>query len=177
MAESFKGFIQVYTGDGKGKTTAALGLAMRAAGRGLMVYFGQFLKGRWTGEIAAAERLSPFLNLVQLGRKAFVDPAASPGEEDTNLAREGLEACREAMLSGTYSIIILDEVCVAVRLGLLSEIDLLNFLDQKPEGVEIVLTGRGATPGLEARADLVTEMKDVKHYGAGGVKARDGIER
>ena len=177
MAESFKGFIQVYTGDGKGKTTAALGLAVRAAGRGLMVYFGQFLKGRWTGEIGAAQRLSPFLNLVQFGRKEFVNVTEAPGEEDIILAREGLEACREAMLSGIYSIIVLDEVCVAVRLGLLSEDDLLNFLDGKPEKVEVVLTGRGATPGLESRADLVTEMKDVKHYGARGIKARDGIER
>jgi cob(I)alamin adenosyltransferase len=177
MAAPFKGFIQIYTGDGKGKTTAALGQSLRAAGRGFPVYFGQFLKGRRTGEIAAAERLSPLLIIVQFGRRGFVEVTEKPSEEDADLARRGLRACREAMLSGLYSVVVLDEVCVAVDLGLLSEREVLDLLDRKPGGVELVLTGRGATAGLVARADLVTEMKAVKHYSAEGVRARDGIER
>ena len=177
MPESFKGLIQIYTGDGKGKTTAALGLALRAAGRGLLVYFGQFLKGRQTGEIIAAERLFPFLNIAQFGRKGFVVVEEGRAEEDASLARAGLEACRKAMLSGLYSLVVLDEVCVAVELGLLAEKDVLDFLDAKPEGVEIVLTGRGATPALLARAGLVTEMKALKHYADEGIRARMGIEK
>jgi len=177
MPESFKGLIQIYTGDGKGKTTAALGLALRAAGRGLLVYFGQFLKGRQTGEIIAAERLFPFLNIAQFGRKGFVVVEEGRAEEDASLARAGLEACRKAMLSGLYSLVVLDEVCVAVELGLLAEKDVLDFLDAKPEGVEIVLTGRGATPALIARAGLVTEMKALKHYADEGIRARMGIEK
>ncbi len=177
MPESFKGLIQIYTGDGKGKTTAALGLALRAAGRGLLVYFGQFLKGRQTGEIIAAERLFPFLNIAQFGRKGFVVVEEGRAEEDASLARAGLEACRKAMLSGLYSLVVLDEVCVAVELGLLAEKDVLDFLDAKPESVEIVLTGRGATPALIARAGLVTEMKALKHYADEGIRARMGIEK
>jgi cob(I)alamin adenosyltransferase len=177
MAESFKGCVQVYTGDGKGKTTAALGLALRAAGRGMRVYFGQFLKGRKTGEIEAAAKLSPFLTLVQFGRPGFINVTEGSSDEDSALARDGLRACLDAMLSGEYSIVVLDEVCVAVRLGVLPESEVLAFLERKPESVEVVLTGRGATPALVGRADLVTEMKELKHYGNRGVRARDGIER
>ncbi len=179
MPEEFKGFIQIYTGDGKGKTTAALGLALRAAGRGLRTYFGQFLKGRTTGETLAAAKLAPLLVIESFGRKGFVivTDGNGPEDEDVALAERGLAKCREAMLSGTYDIIVLDEACVAVDLRVLPEATVLRFLDEKPARVEVVLTGRGATPALIGRADLVTEMTERKHYSAKGVRARDGIER
>jgi cob(I)alamin adenosyltransferase len=179
MPENFKGFIQVYTGDGKGKTTAALGLALRAAGRGLRTYFGQFLKGQASGEALAAAKLAPLLVIETFGRKGFVivTEKGGPADEDVARAESGLAACREAMLSGQFDIIVLDEVCVAVNLKLLPEAEVLEFLDQKPAGVEVVLTGRHATSALLERADLVTEMTGRKHYLAKGVRARDGIER
>ncbi len=179
MPEGFKGFIQIYTGDGKGKTTAALGLALRAAGRGLRTYFGQFLKGRTTGEALAAAKLAPLLVIETFGRKGFViiTDGNGPEDEDIVLAEGGLAKCREAMLSGNYDLVVLDEACVAVDLKVLPEAKVLQFLDEKPTGVEVVLTGRGATPALLERADLVTEMTERKHYSAKGVRARDGIER
>ena len=178
MADAFRGFIQVYTGDGKGKTTAALGLALRAAGRGLRTYFGQFLKGRKSGEALAAAKLAPLVVIEQFGRQGFVivRESEAPDDEDVALAKAGLGKCRQAMLSGIYDIVVLDEVCVAVDLGLLTEADVLGFLDAKPARVEVVLTGRGMTPALAARADLVTEMVARKHYIDEGVRARDGIE-
>jgi len=169
--------IQIYTGDGKGKTTAALGLALRAAGHGQWTYIGQFLKGRTTGEIEAAAKLSPFLKIELFGRKGFITITDEADEEDRGLALNGLRKCREAMFSGFYRIVVLDEVLVAVRFGILKESEILEFLDRKPEGVEIVLTGRDATPALIDRADLVTEMVETKHYSARGIRARDGIEK
>lgn len=179
MPEGFKGFIQIYTGDGKGKTTAALGLALRAAGRGLRTYFGQFLKGRPTGEALAAAKLAPLFVIEPFGRKGFViiTAGSGPEDEDVALAEGGLAKCREAMLSGKYDVVVLDEACVAVDLKILSEAKVLQFLDDKPAGVEVILTGRGATPALLERADLVTEMTERKHYSAKGVRARDGIEK
>lgn len=179
MPEEFAGYIQVYTGDGKGKTTAAVGLALRAAGRGLRTYFGQFLKGRTTGEALAAAKLAPLLVIEAFGRKGFVivTDGGAPEDEDVALAGQGLAKCRTAMLSGRYNIVVLDEVCVAIDLKVLSEAKVLEFLDEKPAGVEVVLTGRRATPALLERADLVTEMMERKHYFAKGVRARDGIEK
>jgi len=173
----FKGRIQVYTGDGKGKTTAALGLAFRAAGHGLRTYFGQFLKARTTGEIAAAGKLSPLITVEQFGRTGFLRVTDDPADEDTALAENGLRKCREAMLSGKYDIIVLDEVLAAVGLKVLREPAVLDLIDARPESVELVLTGRSAAQALVDRADLVTEMKLVKHYYSRGVRARDGIER
>ncbi len=173
----FKGCIQVYTGDGKGKTTAALGLAFRAAGHGLRTYFGQFLKARTTGELSAAGKLSPLITIEQFGRTGFLDVTDEPGDEDTALAENGLRKCLEAMLSGKYDIIVLDEVLAAVGFKALSEQAVLDLIDVRPESVELVLTGRSATQALVDRADLVTEMKLVKHYYGRGVRARDGIER
>ena len=179
MPEEFAGYIQVYTGDGKGKTTAALGLALRAAGRGLRTYFGQFLKGRTTGEALAAAKLAPLLVIEAFGRKGFVivTDGGAPEDEDVALAEQGLAKCRVAMLSGRYDIVVLDEMCVAVDLKVLSEAKVLEFLDEKPAAVEVVLTGRRATRALLERADLVTEMTERKHYFAKGVRARDGIEK
>ena len=171
------GYIQVYTGNGKGKTTAALGLALRAAGHGMRTYIGQFLKGQHYGELAAVEKLSPLIRIERFGREGFLHITEGPDDEDIRRAREGLQKCREAMLSGKYQIIILDEVNTAVLLKVLTEHDLLDFLAEKPDSVELVLTGRGAPQAVIEKADLVTEMKSLKHYYERGVKAREGIEK
>jgi cob(I)alamin adenosyltransferase len=176
-AESFRGYIQVYTGNGKGKTTAALGLAFRAAGHGMRTYFGQFLKGQHYGELEAAEKLSPLIRIERFGREGFLHITEGPDDEDLARAAEGLRKCREAMLSGEYRIVVLDEVNTAILLKVLTEKDVLGFLEAKPAAVELVLTGRGATPAIIDKADLVTEMKDLKHYYDRGVRARPGIEK
>lgn len=172
-----KGTVQIYTGNGKGKTTAALGLALRAAGHGQKTYFGQFLKGQPTGERTAAELLSPLLTLESFGRTEFILMTEALVEEDRERALSGLEKCRQAMNSGSFQIVVLDEVLVAVLFGILKEEEVLDFIRHKPEGVELILTGRGATPALVDEADLVTEMVEIKHYYAKGVHPRDGIER
>ena len=177
MAEKFKGYIQVYTGNGKGKTTAALGLALRAAGHGLRSYIGQFLKGQAYGELLAIRKLKPLITIQQFGRKGFVHVTENPDEEDIRRARAGLGKCRRAMLSGRFSIIVLDEINVALHFRLLGEEEVHGLLDEKPAEVEVVLTGRYAPASLLKRADLVTEMKDKKHYYARGVRARAGIEK
>jgi len=175
--QPFKGYIQVYTGNGKGKTTAALGLAFRAAGYGFKTYFGQFLKGQPCGEILAAQKLSPLITFEQFGRKKFIKVTEDFEEEDYRLAAAGLKRCRKAMLSGQYRIIVLDEINVALNLGLIREEEIHKFLDKKPEEVEIILTGRYAPESIIQRADLVTEMVCNKHYYEKGVRARKGIEK
>ena len=170
-----KGLVQIYTGDGKGKTTAALGLAMRAAGRGFSVFMVQFLKGRQYGELESAKKLSDRFKIVQSGLDSFVKKG-EPSEEDLRLAREGLELARDAIRSGGYDIVILDEVNVAVELGVLKVEDVLHLIDERPVGVELVLTGRYAPPEFCERADLITEMKNVKHCYDVGVEMREGIE-
>jgi len=173
----FKGHIQVYTGDGKGKTTAALGLAFRAAGHKHKVYIGQFLKGQEYGELLSAKKLQPYITIEQFGRKGFIHVTKDPDEEDIKRANGGLKKCREAMLSRKYRIVILDEINVAVDLNLLTEEEVHKLLDKKPDDVEIILTGRYAPPSFLKRADLVTEMKAKKHYYKKGVRAREGIEK
>jgi cob(I)alamin adenosyltransferase len=169
------GLVQVYTGDGKGKTTAALGLALRAAGYGLHTYIGQFMKGQQYGELAGAQLLDPYLTIEQYGLPTFVHVhQATP--EDVCMAHEGLERVRAAMHSGRYAVVVLDEVCVAVHFQLLTVDEVLALMDEKPAGVELVLTGRRAPAALLARADLVTEMHEVKHPYEKGVQARRGIE-
>lgn len=177
MAAKFKGYVQVYTGNGKGKTTAALGLALRAAGHGLRVYIGQFLKGQEYGELASAGRLAPFVSIEQFGRRGFVHVTERLEDEDIARAKRGLRKCLKAMLSGKYRIIVLDEINVALHFELLSEKEVRDLLDRKPEDVEVVLTGRYAPSWLVRRADLVTEMREKKHYYNKGVKARPGIEK
>jgi cob(I)alamin adenosyltransferase len=177
----FRGRVEVYTGDGKGKTTAALGLALRAAGYGFRTYIGQFLKGQPSGELTSVRRLSPLLTIEQFGAKKFVHFAPSSGaaakNKDVRRAEYGLERCRTAMLSKKYRIIVLDEINVALYFKLLSAKAVLEFLDQRPPDVEVILTGRRAPLSLVRRADLVTEMKSRKHYYERGVRAREGIER
>ncbi|MGQ9466871.1 MAG: cob(I)yrinic acid a,c-diamide adenosyltransferase [Anaerolineae bacterium] len=171
-----KGYIQVYTGDGKGKTTAALGLALRAAGHGLRTYIGQFIKGRPYGELEAL-RGYPLITIEQYGDPDCWIRRGQATPEQVAQARQGLERAREAMLSGQYDIVVLDEVNVAIWLELLTVEEVLAFLDQRPDGVEIVMTGRRAPQELIDRADLVTEMREVKHYYQIGVLARAGIEQ
>jgi cob(I)alamin adenosyltransferase len=170
-----RGLIQVYTGDGKGKTTCALGLALRAVGQGFTVYMVQFLKGRDTGEARAAARLAPELTLRSFGRPALVN-LQSPAPADLDLAREALEEARRVIHAGEHDLVILDEVNVALTYRLVPLEEVLEMLRQRPPWVEIVATGRAAPPELVALADLVTEMRPLKHYYEAGVPARRGIE-
>ena len=170
-----QGYVQVYTGDGKGKTTAALGLALRAAGHGLRTYIGQLMKGQHYGELDAV-RDNPHITIKQYGdirciRREEVTP------EHIAQARQGLKQAREALLSGKYDIVVLDEVNVTIWFGLLEVGEVLDLLEERPEGVEMVLTGRRAPQELIDAADLVTEMREVKHYYEQGVGARRGVER
>ena len=170
-----KGYIHVYTGNGKGKTTAALGLALRASGAGLSVYIAQFVKGMEYSELKAMEKLSESVAIKQYGRDCFI--YKEPGKEDIQAARDGLKEVREIMGSGKYQMIILDEANIATYFNLFSVDDLLDFIHAKPEDVELVITGRMADPRIIEEADLVTEMKEIKHYYEKGVQAREGIEK
>ncbi|MCM2359096.1 MAG: cob(I)yrinic acid a,c-diamide adenosyltransferase [Geobacteraceae bacterium] len=172
-----QGQIQVYTGNGKGKTTAALGLALRAAGRELMVCMIQFMKGGGPyGEHLAAPRLAPYLTIIQTGREGWVN-RENPDPEDKRLAGEALQMAGEALAGGRYDLVILDEINGAVSFGLLSVEEVLALIGTKPATVELVLTGRNADQRIIEAADLVTEMREVKHYYKTGVPARVGIEK
>ncbi len=170
-----QGFVQVYTGDGKGKTTAALGLALRAAGAGLRVYFGQFIKNGDYSELRALARFADRVTVAQFGLGRFV--GREPAPEDREAARRGVQEIRRALVSGAYDLVIGDEANVAASRALIDEADLLELIDQRPPQVELVLTGRGAPAAVLARADLVTEMRAVRHYYDQGVGARVGIEK
>jgi cob(I)alamin adenosyltransferase len=170
-----RGYVQVYTGTGKGKTTAALGLAMRAAGAGLRVFIAQFVKGMKYSELKAIERFSDLITIKQYGRDCFIYQV--PKDEDIQAAREGLKEVKEVVFSGLYPLVILDEANIATYYNLFSVEEVLELIDKKPENVELVITGRNAHPRLMERADLVTEMREVKHYYTKGVQARTGIER
>ena len=170
-----KGYVQVYTGDGKGKTTAALGLALRASAYGLRTYIGQFMKGSHYGELDAL-RDHPLITIEQYGDARCIHREEVTPEHAAQ-ARRGLARAREVMLAGEADIVVLDEVNVALWFGLLALADVLAFLDERPPQVEVVLTGRRAPPEVIERADLVTEMREVKHYYRQGVLARDAIER
>jgi len=169
-----KGYVQVYTGNGKGKTTAALGLALRAAGAGLRVFLAQFAKGVGSSELWALALLSARIEVRQYGLASFI--RGKPRKEEIDAARKGLAESRKAVLSGTYAVVILDEANVAVQLGLFSVEELLEVIDCARGRVEVVITGRGAHRRIIERADLVTEMRQIRHYYAKGVKARRGIE-
>jgi len=170
-----RGLVQVYTGDGKGKTTCALGLALRAVGQGLKVYVVQFLKGRDTGEARAAARLKPDLTLRAFGRPVLVN-LKSPAPEDLALARQALDLARDLLAAGDHDLVILDEINLALTYGLVPLAEVLEMLKARPPWVEVVLTGRQAPPEVIALADLVTEMRPVKHYFEAGIPGRRGIE-
>lgn len=170
------GYVQVYTGDGKGKTTASLGLVCRAAGYGQRACIVSFLKGDPNyGELRFIREHMPMVDYHLAGRMSFVDPA-DPAPEDVAIAAEGMERAREAIASGDYHLVVLDEVNVAAGMGLVAEKDVIALLDGRPEHVEVVLTGRDAPESFVERADLVTEMRMVKHFYEAGIPARRGIE-
>jgi len=169
-----RGYVQVYTGDGKGKTTAALGLALRAAGAGMRVYIAQFVKGMRYSELEALERFQDCITLRQMGRSCFIRQAPQP--EDVQAARQGLAQVREVLRGGAHDLVILDEANIAVHFNLFSADELVELVRQRPDHVELVITGRNADPKVLAEADLVTEMREVKHYYREGVLARRGIE-
>lgn len=170
-----QGFVQVYTGNGKGKTTAAIGLAIRAAGAGLKVFIGQFIKTGDYSEIKTLKRLSDIIVVEQFGLGYFI--GRNPTQEDVDAARRGVERVQAIFNSNEYNVVILEEASVAVRYGLISEEDLLGLIEQRPDNKELVITGRWATQLVIQKADLVTEMKDIKHYYRKGVEARVGIEK
>jgi cob(I)alamin adenosyltransferase len=169
-----KGYVQIYTGNGKGKTTASLGLALRAAGAGLSVYIVQFLK---KGDYSEIKALSKFENITieQYGLGKFVK--GKPSEEDIEAGKKGYQKLCEVLKENKHDMVIAEEGNVAVMCNLITEDDLLSLIDMKPENVELVITGRGAGERLIEKADLVTEMKEIKHYYKQGVAARLGIEK
>jgi cob(I)alamin adenosyltransferase len=175
MKEEDLGLVQVYTGDGKGKTTAALGLALRAAGHGLRTYIGQFMKGQDYGELEAVKHLSPLITIEQFGQPSFVHVKQATSQ-DVTLAHAGLERVRQALHSGEYDVVVMDEINVALFFELLTVDEVLSVVEGRPPGVELVLTGRRAPDEIIAHADLVTEMREVKHPFHRGTKSRRGIE-
>ncbi len=175
MYKMKRGFVQVYTGNGKGKTTAAIGLAIRAAGAGLKVFIGQFIKMGAYSEIKALKRYTDLITVEQFGLGRFADGKPSP--EDIAAAQQGLKRVRAIMASKEYKIIILEEANIAVMLGLIAVQDLISLIVNKPYEMELVITGRGASTRIIEIADLVTEMQVIKHYFQKGVRARVGIEK
>ncbi len=193
---SFKGYVQVYTGNGKGKTTAAIGLAIRALGAGKKVLFMQFMKAKSYSEHKILPEISPNLTLETLGKPFFVMkegsmpeeelekwkdkvvifPPGQPPQEYVELVSNGINKAKEALTTGEYDLVILDELNVALHFDLVKWEQVKDLIDSKREDVELVMTGRGATEELIESADLVTEMREVKHYYTKGVMARIGIE-
>lgn len=170
-----RGCVQIYTGNGKGKTTAALGQALRAVGRGLTVCMFQFIKGGGRyGEHLAAEKLAPLLTIIQTGRPGWVN--TKDITEDRRVAQEAFVRAEELLCSGRYDVFICDEINGAVGFGLIDVEQVLGLISRKPEATELILTGRNAHQRLIDAADLVTEMQEVKHYYKAGVPARTGIE-
>jgi cob(I)alamin adenosyltransferase len=170
-----KGYIQVYTGDGKGKTTAALGLSLRAAGAGLKVFIAQFIKMGDYSELKALNRFSDLITVEQYGLGQFIK--GKPSIEDIDAAIKGLKEIQAVLMEARHDVVILEEANVAVTCGLFSADDILRLIAIKPETVELIITGRGADPRIIEKADLVTEMMCIKHYNDTGVQARIGIEK
>lgn len=169
-----KGFIHVYTGNGKGKTTAAIGVGIRATGEGLKVIMIQFMKGRRYSEIDALQHFKNF-TVVQFGRDEFVSKE-KPDQIDIDLAQKGLLYAKDVVQKGQYDLVILDEINVAVDFHLISLEDLITLIDMKPETVELILTGRYASPEIIKHADIVSEILEIKHPYQTGVQSRKGID-
>ena len=170
-----RGLVCVFTGDGKGKTSSALGIALRALGHGLKVYLAYFMKGDYPyGERAALSKFST-VKVEGFGTTKFIDPGNVKPEE-RELVRQGFEAARQAVLGGDYDLVILDEINLAVAWKLVELDELIRLLEEKPPQVDLVLTGRKADSRLVASADLVTEMVKIKHPYDKGIKARRGID-
>jgi cob(I)alamin adenosyltransferase len=169
-----RGYVHVYTGNGKGKTTAALGLALRAVGAGYPVFIGQFIKSERYSEVEVLERFVPELDCRQFGRGCWL--RGEPSRQDIDLAQQAMMTIREILCSERYRVVVLDELVTALYFKLVDLSQVLDLLAAKPENVELILTGRYAPEALIAAADLVTEMREVKHYYEQGVLARKGIE-
>jgi len=169
------GFVQVYTGNGKGKTTAAFGLALRAAGAGLRVFIAQFVKGMPYSELTALKRFADIVTIRQYGTGCFI--FEQPGPEDREAARRGLAEIAPLVRDGDYDLVILDEINIATHYGLLSVEEIIELIEGRAPGVELVLTGRYADERILEHADLVTEMVERRHYYQKGVQARTGIEK
>lgn len=170
-----RGYIHIYTGDGKGKTTAALGLALRAAGAGKKVFIAQFVKSMEYSEWKALKYLEDFVDIALYGHGCFITKA--PEQEDISAARQGLHDIQRILISKKYDVVILDEITIALYYNLLSLADVTTLLKEKPYETELVLTGRYAPEEIIELADLVTEMKEIKHYYQQGVLSREGIDR
>ena len=169
-----KSYVHVYTGNGKGKTTAAVGLAVRAAFAGKKVYIGQFIKGMKYKEVQL-EEVMPSIKFEQYGQDCFIEK--EPTEEDMERAREGLEKIKNVLSGDEYDLVILDEITIAIFYKLFDVDEVIDIIKNRNPKIEVVVTGRYAPEELIEFADLVTEMKEVKHYYYDGVLARDGIER
>lgn len=169
-----RGYIHVYTGNGKGKTTAALGLSLRAVCAGKRVFFGQFVKGMKYSEMES-EKLLPNFTIEQFGRNCFI--FNEPTNEDRELARNGLKKMAEIMRDGKHDVVVMDELNIALYYRLFEIEDVFKALDERKESVEVIITGRYAPESIIEKADLVTEMKEIKHYYTQGVEARTGIEK
>jgi cob(I)alamin adenosyltransferase len=169
-----KGYIQVYTGNGKGKTTAAFGLALRAIGAGKKVFFAQFVKGKVYSEIKAVKDFLSAITVKQFGLECFI--RRKPSRADIDMARKGFEEVTEIIASGIYDVVVLDEANIALYYNLFTVKELIQVLKMKPAATEIIITGRYAPQEIIDMADLVTEMKEIKHYYARGIEARIGIE-
>jgi cob(I)alamin adenosyltransferase len=171
-----KGFIQIYTGNGKGKSTAALGQAVRAAGFGLKTYIAQFMKEYPYNELNSLKLLHEWITIEQFAGDDFVYRKELPNKVEMDKGRRGLETAKAKMLKGKYDIIILDEILVSIHFGLFNDEEVMTFMKMKPENVELILTGRYCPDKILEAADLVTEMKAIKHYYQEGILARKGIE-
>ncbi|NLJ40745.1 MAG: cob(I)yrinic acid a,c-diamide adenosyltransferase [Clostridiales bacterium] len=173
-----KGYVQVYTGDGKGKTTAALGAGLRAVGRGLRVMMVQFLKGRHTGELEALKRLAPEFQILRFAetKKFFNEMDQGEIEELKAILMEEMENLNDLLKESPYDVLILDEIMGAMQNGLISEEEVSDIIKNKAPNMELILTGRNLPEAIARQADLITEMKNIKHYSDKGVAARVGIE-
>ncbi len=172
---NMKSYVHVYTGEGKGKTTAALGLAIRAAGAGNKVFLAQFIKGGRYSELKALKRFEDLITVEQFGVGRFIK--GNPSPSDIDMARNGLKKMYSILASGEYKVVILDEANIAVHYNLFSAEELTDLVDCRAEETELIITGRYASSEILEKADLVTEMRAIKHYYKEGVKARVGIEK
>jgi len=171
-----KGYVQMYTGNGKGKTTAALGLAFRAAGAGLKTMMIQFMKGQHYSELETSKMLRDYITIEQYGSAKFCMPDGNGFEEHYDLCRKGLARSMDVLKKGGHSIVILDEIITTLLFKLITPGEIISIIKEKPEKVELVLTGRGTPEELYQHCHLITEMREIKHYYASGVQSRKGIE-
>lgn len=172
-----RGLVIVHTGDGKGKTTAALGMALRGAGYGYRSLVVQFIKGSWKyGELEAARMLAPYMEIAPMGKGFIRFDRSGPAQEDIQAVAAAWDLAKEKIASGGYYMVVLDEINYVIDYGMLKVEEVLEGLPRRPDGLHVVLTGRNAHPDLIEAADLVTEMRDIKHPFQKGIKAQKGIE-